>query len=219
MVIGVFDSGIGGRLIAQKIQKEIPGLKIIFKSDHKYFPYGNKTASVIFERVSQFVNEFQKQGCRIVVIACNTATTNSIEGLRKKFPDIQFVGVEPPVKPIVSLTKTGKTVIIGTTATIKSLRLKKLIEQYAGRSTVLLSACPGLAEYIESREVFDNSYSSALLRKFLDKPISSGVDVVGIACTHYSYLLAEMKKLYQHVLFYDPADAVVLRVQELAGRL
>ena len=223
--IGVFDSGVGGKLIAAKIQQALPGVEVIFKSDPEYFPYGNKSAKTILGRVSGFVGKFQKLGCQIIVIACNSATTNIIDSLRKRFPQIKFVGVEPPLKPIVKMTKAGKVAILGTRATIQSSRLKDLVKRYAGGTEVSLIACPGLAEYIErlkseDMEVSDlaeRSRVSEILRKFLDKPIASGADVVGIACTHYPYLLPTMRELYPGVIFYDPADAVVAHLTYIMG--
>ena len=226
MNIGVFDSGAGGKLVAEKIQEALPSANVILKADPEYFPYGNKSPEIILKRIALFTREFQKLGCAIVVIACNTATTNSISDLRKEFPDIQFVGVEPPVKPIVEMTKTGRVAVIGTEATIRSERLARLIKQFSKNVKIDAIACPGLAEFIEtfvqpqqqslraterSLAISDDS-EKQLLKEFLDKPISEGVDVVGIACTHYPYLLSEMKELYPNVTFYDPADAVVRRV-------
>lgn len=220
--VGVFDSGVGGKLIAEKIQKTVPNVEVIFKSDPEYFPYGNKTPDVILNRVSHFVTEFQKLDCKVVVIACNSATTNTIGALRHRFPDIKFVGVEPPIKPIVKMTKSGKVAIMGTEATIKSQRLESLVEQHSGDIEVLLVACPGLAEYIEHRQGSDlpkRSYPSAILKNFLDKPVSEGVDAVGMACTHYSYLLSQMRQLYPDVKFYDPTEAVIKQVKQILTNL
>lgn len=237
--IGVFDSGVGAYLVAEGIRKKIPGARIIVKTDPEYFPYGDKSSDIIQRRLVHFAKEFQKEGCQIVVIACNSATTNGIRELRLQFPDMQFVGIEPPVKPIVSLTKTGNVVVIGTEATMKSDQFKRLIQKYGGGVQVSAIACPGLAELIEgvirrshsganevsdgisrdpisaSRRIQDDMKQKLELkiRDFLDRPIADGVDVVGIACTHYPYVLPFMKKLYPTVTFYDPTDAVVRRVQ------
>ena len=206
MKIGVFDSGIGGKLIAQKIRCALPQAKIIFKSDPDYFPYGNKTAAIILRRLIHFSRVFTKLGCSLVVIACNTATTNAISELRHQYPYLTFVGIEPPIKPITQLTKTGKIAIIGTSTTIATVRKDALL--YA-------IACPGLAEAIETNPQ-PRLETAQLLHQFLDQPIADGVDVVGVACTHYPYLLSQMRQLYPQVLFYDPADAVVTQVLKLA---
>src|SRR3989338_1417286 len=97
--IGVFDSGVGGRFIADKL-RELKKAKIVYLSDPEYFPYGDKTEAIIKKRLMHFVKAFKLLRCRIVVIACNSATTNGIAVLREKFPHIVFVGVEPPIKPI-----------------------------------------------------------------------------------------------------------------------
>lgn len=214
VTIGVFDSGIGGKLIAEQIKHALSGAKVIFQSDPEYFPYGNKPPDVISGRLRHFTRLFHTLKCQIVVIACNSATTNSIALLRDEFPDIQFVGVEPPVKPAVALTKSGKVAILGTPATISSRRWSTLQEKFSDRIEVLSIACPGLAEVIEECQQ-PGAETAELLRRFLDEPISRGVDVVGLACTHYAYLLSQMRRLFPGVMFYDPADAVVRRVKSL----
>lgn len=214
MTIGVFDSGAGAYLIVDAIRKKIPTAQILIKTDSQFFPYGNKSPRFIQSRLAHFTTAFQKEGCQIVVIACNTATTNGIELLRRRFPDMQFVGIEPPVKPIVQLTKTGKVAVIGTAATMRSKRLKELVRKFSKGVSVELIPCPGLAELIEQTQG-PTPKSEKLIKKFLDQPISGGVDVVGLACTHYPYLLPLMKKLYPKVTFFDPTTAVVSRVELL----
>lgn len=217
MKIGVFDSGVGALLVAKEIKKKIHEVKIIIKTDPEYFPYGDKSPEFIQARVVHFAKEFQKEGCQIVVISCNSATTNGIGALRYQFPNIQFVGIEPPVNPIVELTRTGKVAIMGTEATIKSRRLRELVGKFSKGVSIELIACPGLAGVIEhsSRPTPE---SETLLKKFLDRPIKGGVDAVGLACTHYPYLTSQMKELYPHVTFYDPTQAVVSWVGRLIGK-
>lgn len=218
--IGVFDSGVGAYLVAAAIQRKIPDVALIVKTDPEFFPYGNKSQRIIQERLIHFAKEFQKEGCQIVVIACNSATTNGIEYLRWKFPELLLVGIEPPVKPIVAMSKTGKVAVIGTEATMRSKQLERLIERYGEGVKIEMIACPGLAEFIEENEGSDlaeRSDPSDLIKQLLDRPISDGVDVVGLACTHYPYLLPLMKKLYPAVTFYDPTEAVIKRVKHLVS--
>ncbi|OGY17520.1 MAG: hypothetical protein A2784_05160 [Candidatus Chisholmbacteria bacterium RIFCSPHIGHO2_01_FULL_48_12] len=206
MTIGVFDSGKGGRLIADKISHALPQAKIIFKSDPEYFPYGNKSPRIILDRLVHFTQAFIAENCSLIVIACNSATTNAIKQLRTKFPRLSLVGIEPPIKPITQLTKTGKIAIMGTSATIATVRKDASLHAIA---------CPGLAEAIEANH-HPRPATAALLHQFLDQPIAAGVDVVGLACTHYPYLLDQMRSLYPQVQFYDPTPAVVARVVKLA---
>lgn len=204
--IGVFDSGRGGRLMVKAIQVALPQAKIIFKSDPAYFPYGNKSPQIIFDRLIHFTKLFVAADCRLIVIACNSATTNAISRLRRRFPNLNFVGIEPPIKPIVQMTRTGRVAIMGTVATISTVRPD---------GSLYAVACPGLAEVIETNPR-PRPETAKLLRQFLDQPIAAGVDVVGLACTHYPYLLSQMRSLYPKVQFYDPAAAVVARVVKLA---
>lgn len=214
MKIGVFDSGRGGKLISQKIKQKIPQSKVTVLVDSKYFPYGNKTPQVIFARLVHFTKKFQALGCQLIVIACNTATTNAIKKLRQQFPQIIFVGVEPPIKPIAKLTKTKQIAILGTPATIKSLRRITLQQQFAQGVKVYNIVCPGLAELIETNPN-PRTKTAQLLNHYLNQPINEGVDVVGLACTHYPYLIKQMQALYPQVIFYDPADAVVRHIEAI----
>lgn len=221
--IGVFDSGAGGKLIADKLAR-LKNTKIVYLSDPEYFPYGNKPKQVIRERLLHFTGLFMSKKCRIVVIACNSATTNGIAFLRQKFPGITFIGVEPPIKPVSVMTKSGKAAIMGTPATINSGRLKKLEALFAGGVQMDKISCPGLAEYIEKKiaknikcctTFYSDQAATNLVKTFLDKPVAGGVDTVGIACTHYPFLLPLMQKMYPKVKFYDPADAVVSQVRRM----
>lgn len=220
--VGVFDSGVGGKLIAEKLDR-LNKIRTVYLSDPEYFPYGNKTKKVIRSRLLHFAGLFKSKKCRIVVIACNSATTNGIAFLRQQFPEVAFIGIEPPVKPVSVMTKSGKAAIMGTPATIESDRLKKLKDLFASRIKLYNISCPGLGEYIEEQVIrnikccttfYSDRTAMNLVKKFLDKPVAEGVDTVGIACTHYPYLMPLMKKMYPKVKFYDPADAVVSQIEK-----
>lgn len=225
MKIGVFDSGVGGKLIAEKIRHAIPQATVIFKSDAEFFPYGDKPQSFILDRSIALTQKLKAKGCHLIVVACNAATTNTINALRQKFPQLTFVGIEPPIKPIVNLSQSKKVAIMGTEAAMKSHRYHSLKEKFGQGTTVFDIPCPGLAEAIEatvhSRNVLSNPFREwksldIQVQTLLGPAISAGVDVVGLGCTHYPYLLPLLKKLYPHVTFYDPADAVVAQVKKLA---
>lgn len=223
--IGVFDSGIGGRLVAERISRKISEAEIILKSDPEYFPYGNKPPDVILKRLVYFIKELAELKCETIVVACNTATTNTIGKLRKMFPEQIFVGMEPPIKPIIELTKTGKAAVMATEATIASRRFEELKGKFSNGKKVIGIACPGLAEEIEKlwrhrylSPPLENSVLINLVKIFLDKPVAEGVDAVGLGCTHYPYILPILKKLYPGVIFYDPAEAVAVRVAELVKK-
>jgi len=212
MKIGVFDSGIGGRLIAKKIRSKLPKTKIIFIADSKHFPYGSKSQAFIFKRSQVLTKKLAKLSATLIVVACNSATTNTIQHLRQQFPSLTFVGIEPPLKPSVTLSKTGKVAIIGTEMTLNSRRYQELIKKFSKNIKLFSLPCPGLASAIEKGRL---KTALNIAQKILDKPIADGVDTVGFACTHYPYLLKKMQTNYPNVTFYDPADAVADRVKYL----
>src|SRR3989344_5977873 len=104
--IGVFDSGVGGPAIVKAIQKELPDLEVIYKDDAQHVPYGTRGVEEIYSFVKPIFQSFIDEGCRVIVIACNTVTTNLATKLRAEF-DIPMVGMEPMVKPAATATKTG----------------------------------------------------------------------------------------------------------------
>jgi len=216
MNIGVFDSGVGGKLIANALTEQLPKNKIIFISDDKHFPYGNKSSTFIYSRAKVLTQELIDQNCNLIVIGCNTITTHTINKLRNKFPKVKFVGIEPPIKPLAKLTKSKKVAIMATPVTCKSTQASKLIDKYGKGIKVYKIACHDLTKTIE--DAIKNKKSpqvSSLIKKYLDKSIKQGVDVVGLACTHYPYILNQLQKTYPQVIFYDPAPAIIKQVKRL----
>lgn len=216
MTIGVFDSGVGGLLIAEKIQKAIPEAVVEFLCDTECFPYGNKSKQFITNRVAYFLNKFVQKECSIVVLACNSATTSSIISMRQKFPLLKIIGIEPPIKPTALLSKKKKVAILGTEATVRSNRFAELIRLYGKDCAIYGVSCPNLARAIEiwvsTKRASNKQLAIDLLFQYMNIALSHNVDVVGLACTHYPYLIEDMKRQYPNMIFYDPTDAVVRQV-------
>lgn len=220
MKIGVFDSGVGGLLIAQKIQQKIPNATVEFLCDHEYFPYGNKPKDVIANRVEHFLRQFVQKNCSMVVLACNSATTTTMSLMRQKFPLLHLVGIEPPIRPVSLLSKKKKIALLGTEATIQSDQFAHLIKLYGKNCVVHGIACSGLAQAIETwistKRADYRQQAIDLFSNYVNIAVSHDVDVIGLACTHYPYLMDEMMGLYPDITFYDPTDAVVKRVASVA---
>ena len=117
--IGIFDSGIGGLSILSEINKMLPNENTIYLADNKNCPYGNKSRKEIIKLSIKNASTLIKMGCKIIVIACNTATTNAIKEIRKSF-EIPIIGIEPAIKPALTNTKTGKIGILATEKTLSS---------------------------------------------------------------------------------------------------
>lgn len=209
--IGVFDSGIGGKAIADKLEKLFPSAKIISVNDSKNVPYGGKSRADIIKLTEKAVQPLINKKCNAIVIACNTATTNAINDLRKNHPDVHFVGIEPMIKPAAKLTQTGAIAVFATPGTLKSRRYHQLKHQWAARLTVLEPDCSRWAELIEdgkSERIDINSVISEVKRW--------NIDVIVLGCTHYHHIKDRIERAAGrsvHVL--EPSDAIGARLDAL----
>jgi glutamate racemase len=140
MKIGVFDSGIGGLSVANSIKQALPQHEIIFKDDAKHLPYGTKTPDEILSFCLPVLQSLVEDGVGVIVVACNTVSTNLIEPLRKLLP-VPLIGMEPMVKPAAEQTKTGKFIVCATPRTLQSDRYAWLKETYAQNIEVIEPDC------------------------------------------------------------------------------
>jgi len=212
--IGIFDSGLGGLSVWQEIIKILPHESMIYFADQKNCPYGERTPQEITQFSSQIVDFFLKRNCKIVVVACNTATSASIYELRKKYK-LPFVGMEPAVKPAAMLTKTGKVGVIATKGTLSGSRFHEIKNKYAQDVEVLVQIGHGLVECIEAGE-WDSPQTEKLLKSYLEPMLNKGIDQLVLGCTHYPFL----KEAIQHITkgnvnIINPAIAVAKQTKRL----
>src|SRR3990167_7005581 len=152
MKIGVFDSGVGGQSVINAIKKELPDLEIIYKDDKTHLPYGTKTADEIHQLIRPIFQSFVDEGCKVIVVACNTVTTNLISRLRDEFP-VPMVGMEPMIKPAAAASKTGVITVCATPGTLESERYHWLKEQIAKDVKVLEPDCSDWANMVEHNRI------------------------------------------------------------------
>ena len=184
--IGVFDSGVGGLSVCHAIRRALPAEDLVYVADVEYSPYGNKSRKLLQERSNYIVNFLISQGCKAIVVACNTATVNSISGLRSKY-SIPFIGVEPGIKPGVLLSKTGVIGVLATEQTLKSDSFKALKCRHSENVRIETAACPEFVSLVESlqhntEEAFD------VARQYIRPLLSEGCDQIVLGCTHFSFL-------------------------------
>jgi glutamate racemase len=189
MKIGVFDSGVGGLAVAQAIQKALPEHEIVLREDKARVPYGNRTPDEILGFVTPIFEAMVNDGCRIIVVACNTVTTTLISRLRQLF-DVPLVAIEPMVKPAAAKTKSGVIAVCATPATLSSPRYQHLKQEYAADVKVLEPNCSDWAIMIENR---DNDHRKVKAR--LNEVLDAGADVIVLACTHFPWIEDEIKDL------------------------
>ncbi|MCB0663095.1 MAG: glutamate racemase [Saprospiraceae bacterium] len=212
--IGVFDSGIGGLSVLQELVKLLPEENYLYVADQLHVPYGQRSREEIryFSKViTQFLLD---QGAKIIVVACNTATGAALNWLRDKFPETQFVGMEPAVKPAASKSRTGIIGVLATEGTIKSDRYISLKTRFGMGIEVLEDSCKGLVPLIEGGE--NDEAIKALLNTVLEPMISKGVDNLVLGCTHYPFIEKHLIELLpDDVDVINPAPAVARQTRNV----
>ncbi|MBU1931752.1 glutamate racemase [Patescibacteria group bacterium] len=215
-MIGFFDSGVGGLAIFNQAQQLLPRENFIYLADQLNCPYGEKTAQQIQQFSLRAVDFLVQKGCRLIVVACNTATTQALELLRRQFPKTFFVGIVPVVKPASRQSKTGHLVILSTQVTQKSQALKELITRHAGNKTVYNLSGSGLVELIEQGLIQGPKITKKLITCLQPALQDQQVDIVAAGCTHYIFLASEIVKLFTNkVKFIEPSQAVVQQLKKL----
>ncbi len=201
-MIGIFDSGIGGVTVLKEIIKILPNENYLYYSDSKNNPYGNKTEEELYQITSNIVEFLISKKCKIIVIACNTASAICVNKLRKEYPNITFIATEPAYKMVHDYNPKGNTIIMATERTIESERFLMLYHKYDNHKTTLLP-CPGLADLIENNKKIE--IKNYLQEKFKDL---KNIDNVVLGCTHYPLIKKEIKEILGNVKFYDGSKGV-----------
>lgn len=191
--IGVFDSGIGGTSIWKEINKLLPNENSLYLSDSKNAPYGEKNKDKIIELSIKNTEFLLKNNCKLIVVACNTATTNAIQFLREKY-DVPFIGIEPAIKPAALKTKTNKIGILATKGTLNSDLFEKTSNTINKEIIIKETIGKGLVELIEEGKISSIEMNELLL-SYIKPMLNEGIDCLVLGCTHYPYLIPEIRKI------------------------
>ncbi|MCX6224621.1 MAG: glutamate racemase [Bacteroidia bacterium] len=212
--IGVFDSGIGGLSVWNELVREIPDESIIYVADSAHAPYGTKSRSFITRRSRAITRFLTDQGCKLIVVACNTATGAAITTLRREF-NVPFIGVEPAVKPAAMESKTGHIGVLATAQTFKGEHFKRSIRLYTHSVEVHEKAGTGLVELIENGMI-DSPETRELLVKYLMPMVEQGIDQLVLGCTHYPFLIPVIQEILPAgIRIIDPAPAVARQTRKV----
>ena len=191
--IGFFDSGIGGITTLNSVIKLLPNEHTIYLADSMNSPYGTKSNGELIKICKKNVEFLINNGCKLIVIACNTATTNSISYLRQNYK-IPFIGIEPAIKPAALNTKTGKIGVLATKGTLGSNLFEKTSSIHGQNIEIIEKQVNGLVELIE-KNVFSGSKIDALLEKYITPMINLGIDKLVLGCTHYALVKNSIEKI------------------------
>lgn len=213
--IAVFDSGVGGLSVLKELHKLLPNEDFSYLADQKYLPYGDKSQKMLTARISKIVNYFKKyHHIKMLVVACNTATSCTITELRKKY-DFPIVGTIPAIKVAGELTKTGTVAVLSTVSTSKSQALKDLIDKYCRDINVLNIGLKDLVELVEQGHILDEKVTN-LLKKYLVSVKNSRSDYVVLGCTHYPFLKKTISKILgPRVKLIDSGKAIAKHTKTL----
>jgi len=209
--IGIFDSGVGGLSIAKCIAQMLPNEALTYVADSKFAPYGKLTPEQIVDRVNMISDQLIAKGVKAIVIACNTATVIAIDQLRARV-NIPIIGVEPAIKPAVTLSKTNSVGLLVTQATSKNTRFLNLVDQYRDTAKVHIQPCPDLAHVIEQGHA-NTDKSFQLLLKYLTPLVDKNIDALVLGCTHYPFVSKQIQAITgNEIILIETAKPVTLEL-------
>ena len=205
--IGLFDSGIGGTSIWKELLRILPCEHTIYLADSQNSPYGEKSAEAITARCIKNTEWLLERGCKLIVVACNTATTNAIDYLRAHYK-VPFIGIEPAIKPAALQSKTGAVGILATRGTLSSKLFEKTTREYTRNIKVIEQDGEGLVSLIEAGKL-GSPELDALLLKYLQPMLQFHIGHPVLGCTHYPYLIPAIRNIVgKHVAIIDSGEAV-----------
>lgn len=213
--IGVFDSGVGGLSVLRAIRAQMPNETILYFGDQGHIPYGPRPMEQIRNFSGAITNFLLQHRAKIIVVACNTASAAALKYLRERFSDVQFVGMEPAVKPAAEHTRTGKVGVLATPATFQGELYASVVERFANGVDLFQNTCSGLVQQIEQGNL-NGGETRKILQDALQPMLKEDIDTVVLGCTHYPFVIPLIQEIVgENVRVIDPAPAVARQVQRL----
>jgi glutamate racemase len=211
--IGLFDSGIGGTSIWSAIHELLPNEDTIYLADSKNAPYGQKSKEEIIHLSNKNVEFLLNQNAKIIVVACNTATTNAIKELRAKY-DVPFIGIEPAIKPAATHSQKHIIGILATQGTLNSELFHQTAEKFHD-TKIIEQIGHGLVPLIENGAIHSPEMNQ-LLHSYLQPMIEANIDYLVLGCSHYPYLIPQIKKILpKEINIIDSGEAVARQTRKV----
>ena len=212
--VGIFDSGVGGTSIWKEIHSLLPHEKTIYLADSRNAPYGKRPVKDIVDLSRKNTDKLLFMGCKAIVVACNTATTNAIQELRSEY-EIPFIGIEPAIKPAALKSQTKAIGILATKGTLSSALFSKTSELYTKNIKVIEVEGNGLVELIEGGKK-DSLETENLLKQLLKPMLFQKIDYLVLGCSHYPYLVPTLKNILpEDVQIIDSGEAVARQTKAI----
>ncbi len=210
--IGVFDSGVGGISVLRELVRLMPGENYIYLGDGKNAPYGTKSHEQILGYANSCADYLVEKGIKALVVACNTATSVCIDHLRKKYPDMHVVGIEPAIKPALECAQNSVIAVMATPVTLSEKKFASSLERCDCDKRLVLMPCPGLMEIVE-----EGLYESKAAYEYLKELFGDEQkpDAVVLGCTHYPFLKNAIESVLPGVRIYDGGEGTARRLKQL----
>lgn len=217
--IGIYDSGLGGLTVWREVRRALPGESLVYLGDGKNCPYGSRPRGEIVRLADEAVAALVAAECKMVVVACNTATAAAIDFLRQKYASLPIVGMEPAVKPACLATRSGVVGVLATERSLDGDLFRRTAARYGEGIEVVAVPGTGFVELVENdREATPEA--EACVRRAVEPMLARGADQIVLGCTHYPFLLPVLERLVEGrgVTVVDPSPAVARRVVQLLDR-
>jgi glutamate racemase len=205
--IGIFDSGLGGLTIYNEIHKLLPHENTIYLADSKNAPYGGKSKQQIIDISVKNTEFLLSQNCKLIVVACNTASTNAVKYLREHY-DVPIIRVQPAIKPAALNSKTKVVGMLATKGTLESELLFETAQRFASGVTVVEQVGEGLVSLIEEGRM-ESLEMTNLLKKYVEPMLDQNIDQLVLGCTHYPFLTDQIREITgENVQIVDSGEAI-----------
>ena len=205
MKIGIFDTGTGGEFVAKRLKELLPQHSYIMAIDRKHAPYGNRSPEEIIALTNAAIQPLLS--CDIIILACNTATTNALKQLQQLYPDVRFIGFEPMIKSAAASTRSHRITMLATNATKQSQRLRTLISDYA--SDIRIDAP-------DTRAWARKGLAGDIALDEVSASVAGGSDVIILGCTHYLALEKRLQSLFPHCRILEPTASIAKQISDFA---
>jgi len=213
--VGFFDSGLGGLCILDAFKALCPHESTIYIADSKNCPYGNKPAAEIVKLAESNTRRLLRRGCKMVVVACNTATAAAIDFLRERHPEVPFIGIEPAVKPAALRSKTGVVGVLATAGTFGGRLYNETKAKFAKDVTVIATVADEFVELVERKEI-SGAAAERVVRARIEPLLKAGCDKIVLGCTHFPHLKPLIEKICDgRAEVIDPSDAVARQARRV----
>lgn len=213
--VGFFDSGLGGLCILEAFRRLCPNEETVYIADSRNCPYGNRSANEIRQISEENVAKLLKYDCKMIVVACNTATAAAIDTLRANHPKIPFVGIEPAVKPAALHSRSGVVGVLATVGTFSGRLYRETKRKFAKDVTVLAAVADEFVTLVERGET-SGTEAERIVRARIEPLLAAGADYLVLGCTHFPHLMNLIQKVVDgRSVVVEPSEAVARQALHL----